>query len=134
LTPFAAKLSKIGPAVVVKRVTAPEEPRRLVAGIMPPEDWKVPVLYENHTNVVRSKSGVVGDVVALGLLFATNLFDVLLRMLSETTQVGAADLRLLPWLGQMLNEEQRAAVLKAVADHEPLSELVFLPELEERLL
>jgi len=134
LTPFAASLSKTGPAVVVKRITAPEEPRRLVAGIMPPEDWKVPVLYENHTNVIRSKSAVAVEVVALGLLFASNLFDEFLRMLSETTQVGAADLRLLPWLGRVLNERQRAAALEAVADHEPLSELVFLSELEERLL
>jgi adenine-specific DNA-methyltransferase len=134
LTPFAARLSKTGPAVVVKRVTAPEEPRRLVAGIMPPEDWKTPVLYENHTNVIRSKSGRAVEIVALGLLFASNLFDELLRMLSETTQVGAADLRLLPWLGRVVDEHHRAAVLEAVADHESLGDLVFLSELEERLL
>lgn len=134
LTPFSAKLAKTGPSVVVKRVTAPEEPRRLVAGIISPELWKTPVIYENHTNVIRSSGDGAIDVVALGLTLASGLFDKLLRMLSETTQVGAADLRLLPWLGHIVDEDQTAAVLKAVSDSEPLSRLVFLPELEERLL
>lgn len=134
LTPFAAKLSKAGPSVVVKRITAPEEARRLVAGIMPPDFWNIPTIYENHTNVIRSMDAADTDVVALGLIFATELFDELLRMLSETTQVGAADLRLLPWLGRIVDEQQRAAVLKAVTEREPLGELVFLPKLEERLL
>lgn len=131
---FALSQSKLGPALVVKRVTAPEEPRRLVAGVTPHQLWRRPVIYENHTNVLRSRTGNAEEVLLMGAMFATDLFDQLLRMLSENTQVGAAELRLLPWPTWSFTDRQRSATLNAVATRRPLSELFFFAELEERLL
>jgi SAM-dependent methyltransferase len=131
---FALTQSKLGPALVTKRVTAPEEERRLVAGLTASPLWSRPVIYENHTNVIRSKGGDIDELVRLELLFGTDLYDDLLRALSHNTQVGAADLRILPFVQLPLEEGEREAVLKAAEEGMALPELLDLGKVGDRLL
>lgn len=81
-----------GRYVVVKRFSAKEERRRVVAGI-----WEsdAPVAFENKTNVI----GPIPDRdVAIGLSIWLNSgpLDRLFRTFSGHTQVNAGDLRVLP--------------------------------------
>ncbi len=88
-----------GEALLVKRMTAREEPRRLVACRLPDEHAGSDRGYfaENHVNLVRPKPGgakVELDAV-LGLL-NSRLFDFVFRALNGNTQVSATELELLP--------------------------------------
>ncbi|HUZ80874.1 MAG TPA: Eco57I restriction-modification methylase domain-containing protein, partial [Gaiellaceae bacterium] len=100
---LAAKTRNIvssGDAILVKRMTAKEEPRRIVACRVPPElaDSKDGYFGENHINIVRAvrkdTSGVELDAV-LGLL-NSRLFDFVFRALNGNTQVSATELEMLP--------------------------------------
>lgn len=90
---FARKqLHAPGRYVVVKRFSAKEEPRRVVAAIW---DAEGPVAFENKTNVI----GPISDpAVAVGLSLWLNSgpLDRLFRTFSGHTQVNAGDLRTLP--------------------------------------
>ena len=131
---FALTQSKLGPALVTKRVTAPEEKRRLVAALIPSCLWNRPVIYENHTNVIRPKRGELDELVHLSLLYATGLYDELLRALSHNTQVGAADLRLLPYVNFPVTDDERRAVLTSAEDRVPLSSLISIEKIGDCLL
>ena len=131
---FALSQSKLGPTLVTKRITAPEEERRLVAGLMSSRWWSRPVIYENHTNVIRSLCNDVDQLASLKLLFATDLYDDLLRALSHNTQVGAADLRILPFVEIPLGHREKEAVLDAAENQVALSELLDLRSVGDRLL
>lgn len=131
---FALTQSKIGPALVTKRVTAPEEDRRLVSGLTASAMWERPVIYENHTNVIRARSKEMEELIQLELLLGTGLYDDLLRALSHNTQVGAADLRILPFVRLPLSQQERKAALKAAEKGIQLSELVNLESIGARLL
>lgn len=81
-----------GRYIVVKRFSAKEETRRVVAAIW---DTKGPVAFENKTNVI----GPINDLaVAIGLSLWLNSgpLDRLFRTFSGHTQVNAGDLRSLP--------------------------------------
>ncbi|OBA45714.1 MULTISPECIES: Eco57I restriction-modification methylase domain-containing protein [Kocuria] len=81
-----------GRYVVVKRFSAKEEPRRVVAAVW---DGEGPVAFENKTNVI----GPIPDAaVAIGLSIWLNSgpLDRLFRTFSGHTQVNAGDLRALP--------------------------------------
>lgn len=81
-----------GRYVVVKRFSAKEEARRVVAAIW---DAEGPVAFENKTNVI----GPIPDpAVAVGLSLWLNSgpLDRLFRTFSGHTQVNAGDLRTLP--------------------------------------
>lgn len=88
-----------GEALLVKRMTAPEERRRLVACRVPRELTESDQGYfaENHVNLVRkvgSNRNVDLDAI-LGLL-NSELFDHVFRALSGNTQVSATELEMLP--------------------------------------
>ena len=88
-----------GEALLIKRMTAREERRRLVACRLPDEYAGSDRGYfaENHVNLVRPKLGgakVELDAV-LGLL-NSRLFDFVFRALNGNTQVSATELELLP--------------------------------------
>lgn len=131
---FALTQSKIGPALVTKRITAPEEDRRLVAGLTSQPMWSRPIIFENHTNVIRSRNRKIDDVVRLELLLGTRLYDDLLRALSHNTQVGAADLRILPFVRLPLATHERDMVLRSADGGADLRELVDLHAINNRLL
>jgi adenine-specific DNA-methyltransferase len=85
--------------VLLKRFTAKEEKRRLVAGVMEPADSYSPwVGLENHLNYVYRKGSELARVEAVGLAayFNSALVDRYFRAMSGSTQVNAAEIRNLP--------------------------------------
>jgi adenine-specific DNA-methyltransferase len=87
-----------GPALLVKRMTAREELRRLVACRLPSEMEQSEAGYfaENHVNVVKPGPNASLDLdVVLGLL-NSRLFDYVFRSLNGNTNVSATELELLP--------------------------------------
>jgi adenine-specific DNA-methyltransferase len=85
--------------VLLKRFTAKEERRRLVAGIVEVQDSYAPFLgLENHLNYVYRPGGELSKDEALGLaaLFNSALVDRYFRAISGNTQVNAAEIRAMP--------------------------------------
>ena len=86
-----------GEALLVKRMTAKEERRRLVACRVPDQlarserGW----FAENHVNVIRAEDPQVSLDALLGLL-NSRLFDYVIRAINGTTQVSANELSTLP--------------------------------------
>lgn len=89
------------PAVLVQRTTAPEQPRRLVAGLIDEETlkghWGGAVVVENHVNVLRgSNPESVLTPELLAALLNTATFDRLYRCMTGTVAVSAYELEALP--------------------------------------
>jgi adenine-specific DNA-methyltransferase len=85
--------------VLLKRFTAKEERRRLVAGIVDVKDSYSSFLgLENHLNYVYRPDGELSKSEALGLagLFNSALVDRYFRAISGNTQVNAAEIRAMP--------------------------------------
>jgi adenine-specific DNA-methyltransferase len=85
--------------VLLKRFTAKEEKRRLVAGIVTRgdsySDW---IGLENHVNYVYRKGGELTELDAYGLatFFNSALVDRYFRGISGNTQVNATEIRGMP--------------------------------------
>lgn len=82
--------------VLVKRFSAKEEPRRVVAALCDSEEIGAPALgIENHLNYFHIGGGGLPKALARGLtLFLnTSLFDEYFRQFNGHTQVNATDLR-----------------------------------------
>ena len=89
-------LMREGIYVVVRRFSAKEERRRLVAYIVTPEDTKSEFVgFENHWNVFHIRKGGLSMDIAKGLaaLLNTTALDNYFRIFSGHTQVNATDLR-----------------------------------------
>ena len=84
-----------GPYVVIKRFSAKEERRRVVAGTYLPVEGYDYVAFENHVNVVHRNRGPICELEAVELANFLNseLVDTYFRMFSGSTQVNASDLR-----------------------------------------
>ena len=86
-----------GGAILVKRMTAKEEARRLVACRVPPalekaaDGW----FAENHVNIVKPVDPAIELDAVLGLL-NSSLYDYVFRSLNGNTQVSATELAMLP--------------------------------------
>jgi adenine-specific DNA-methyltransferase len=80
---------------VVKRFSAKEERRRIVASTWSPHEVPGPVAFENHLNVFHVKGAGIDEATAFGLTMWMNstLVDRFFRMFSGHTQVNATDLR-----------------------------------------
>jgi adenine-specific DNA-methyltransferase len=84
--------------VLVKRFSAKEEPRRVVAAVLDPRLVSSPFLaFENHLNYYHSNNaGLPADLAkGLALFLNSTLIDVYFRQFSGHTQVNATDLRML---------------------------------------
>lgn len=83
--------------VVVKRFSAKEERRRVVAGVWDPGQNASPVAFENHLNIFHLHGGGLGRDLAVGLSYWLNssMVDDFFRTFSGHTQVNATDLRTL---------------------------------------
>lgn len=80
---------------VVKRFSAKEERRRIVAAVWSPESTPGPVAFENHVNVFHERGGGLDRPAAYGLSMWLNssIVDRYFRTFSGHTQVNATDLR-----------------------------------------
>ncbi|GAA2980158.1 hypothetical protein JCM13580A_24550 [Streptomyces drozdowiczii] len=85
-----------GHYVVIKRFSAKEEKRRVVAGV-----WKGegPVALDNKTNCLHVNKGPIDPQLAHGLMLWLNssTLDAIFRTFSGHTQVNAGDVRTLPF-------------------------------------
>lgn len=89
-----------GHYVLVKRFSAKEERRRVVAAVCDPEDVPAPKFgFENHLNYFHSNGGGCPETLAKGLAVFLNstLVDSYLRQFNGHTQVNATDLRSLKY-------------------------------------
>jgi adenine-specific DNA-methyltransferase len=102
----APLLLPAGAYVLVKRFSAKEEPRRVSAALLLPDDLPGSTLaIENHLNVFHVLHAGVDPVVAAGLTAYLNSapVDQFVRLFSGHTQINAGDLRSLryPTLEQL---------------------------------
>lgn len=93
--------------VLVKRFSAKEEPRRVMAAVSSPDELPGDeVAFENHLNVFHRRSRGLPLLLALGLSGYLNctLIDQYVRSFSGHTQINATDLRQLryPSAGQLV--------------------------------
>ena len=89
-------LLRNGPYVVVKRFSAKEERRRIVAAVSDPSSAPGEFIgFENHLNVIHRDGGPLDPAVARGLATFLNstIVDLYFRQWSGHTQVNATDLR-----------------------------------------
>lgn len=89
-----------GTYVLVKRISAKEEPRRVVAAITYSDDAKHPRWgFENHLNYFHEGGRELPNALARGLAAYLNswVVDTYFRQFSGHTQVNATDLRALPY-------------------------------------
>ena len=81
------------PAVLVKRTTAKEQARRIIAAPF----RRPPVVVENHLNmVIPAESSAVLPIEGMSALLNSEPVDRLFRCLSGTVAVSATELRVLP--------------------------------------
>ena len=128
----ASLLMRNGAYVLVKRFSAKEERRRIVAALSDPDAVPGPLIgFENHLNVFHKDGGPLDPDVASGLAAFLNstIVDLFFRQWSGHTQVNATDMRRLRYptleeirsLGQAVGNatlDQRALDL-LVAHHVP---------------
>jgi adenine-specific DNA-methyltransferase len=99
IVPKTQGIISTGEALLVKRMTAKEEARRIVACRLPDElaESKDGWFAENHVNIVRPKrGGAEVDLDAVLGLLNSRLYDFIFRALNGNTQVSATELELLP--------------------------------------
>lgn len=100
---------------LVKRFTAKEERRRVVATPFTPDDVHAEVVaFENHLNVFhRGGEGIEPDLaLGLAVYLDTSVVDAYVRQFSGHTQINATDLRLLRYPSR----DELAAIGRAVMD------------------
>ncbi len=111
--------------VLLKRFTAKEEKRRLVAGVMEPRDsYSDHVGLENHLNYVHRPGGELTrhEAVGLAAIFNSSVIDCYFRAVSGNTQVNAAEIRNLPLPDLGTIQNLGAQVCHVGHDDEPMVE------------
>jgi len=102
-----------GNYVLVKRFSAKEEPRRVVAAIYDPTQVLTPYVgFENHLNVYHHDNAGLPTELAKGLAVFLNstLVDSYFRQFNGHTQVNATDLRMLRYPSREVLEALGASV------------------------
>lgn len=85
--------------VLLRRMSAKEEDRRLTAAVVTQDAIRSPLLgIENHLNYIHRPGGDLSREEAWGLaaLYNSELFDTYFRVLNGNTQVSATELRMIP--------------------------------------
>ena len=86
--------------VAVKRFSTKEEPKRIVASLIKPDDFTTEgIAFENHLNIFHDNKKSLEENLAYGLVCWLNstFIDEKFRLFSGHTQVNATDLRNLPY-------------------------------------
>lgn len=123
------KIIAYGDALLVKRMTAREEARRLVACRVPARLANSPAGYfgENHVNIIRPLANARLDLDAVLGLLNSDLFDYIFRALNGNTNVSATELELMPVVQGPELEEVASAARRLTAaggvDGEALADL-----------
>lgn len=112
--------------VVVKRFSAKEERRRVVAAVWDPTIHEGPVAFENHLNIFHVKGAGLTRDLAVGLSYWLNsaLVDNFFRIFSGHTQVNATDLRSLRFPARESLEELGRVREMALPDQETVDAVV----------
>lgn len=134
LVPKTNNIISHGDALLVKRMTAREEVRRLVACRVPDALAQSERGYfaENHVNIVRPTETSRLDLDAVLGLLNSRLFDYVFRALNGNTNVSATELELLPVVeGHQLDDI--AAKAREVTAGGPAAAQAELDELVYRL-
>ncbi|WP_299821465.1 N-6 DNA methylase [uncultured Jannaschia sp.] len=87
------------PAILVQRTTAPEQPRRLVACLLPRAfiETHGAVGVEDHLNLVEPIDGTSAvPLEFVAAILKSRVADMILRCLSGSTAISATELRALP--------------------------------------
>lgn len=115
---------------VVKRFSAKEERRRIVAGTWSPIAHPGSVAFENHLNVFHARGSSLDQDIATGLTVWLNssLVDQYFRTFSGHTQVNATDLRSLryPDLSTLRELGRSGAVEQADVDEAVTAQITGL--------
>ena len=85
--------------VLLRRFSAKEEPRRLIAAPYLAAALRTPMVgFENHLNYVHRPGGELTEDEAWGLatLYNSRLLDTYFRTINGNTQVSATELRTMP--------------------------------------
>ncbi len=85
--------------VLLRRFSAKEEARRLVAGPLLADKYNFSQIgVENHLNYIYRKQGILtpDETVGLSAMLNSSIFDRYFRIVNGNTQVNAAELRALP--------------------------------------
>jgi adenine-specific DNA-methyltransferase len=93
--------------VLVRRFSAKEEPRRVVAAVFDPQSLPTDfVAFENHLNYYHvGNQGLMPNLArGLALYLNSTLVDIYFRQFSGHTQVNAADLRMMVYPGREMLE------------------------------
>lgn len=107
--------------VLLRRFTAKEEPRRLIAAPFLVNQYGYQWIgLENHLNYIYRKQGALTEVETIGLsaLLNSSLIDRYFRIVNGNTQVNATELRALPLPPLEIIQEIGTKLLK-----QPTSEL-----------
>ncbi len=125
-------LVESGHYVLVKRFSAKEEKRRIVASVLSPKDTqRLPVGIENHLNFFHNEGGTLKPEMAFGLAVYLNstIVDQFFRLFSGHTQVNSTDLRTIPYPSR----ERLIAIGKRVKKASPTSQEAIDATIEEML-
>lgn len=111
---------------IVKRFSAKEERRRIVAAVWSPEINPGPVAFENHVNVFHIKGEGLDRHTAYGLSLWLNssLVDTFFRTFSGHTQVNATDLRAMRFPDAQALRRLGAAAPEQLPDQDQIDALV----------
>ncbi len=82
--------------IIVQRVTAVEQPWRIIATIVSPKQFGNPIQAENHTSYLETNQNKVDLRLILGLM-NSSLMDFIFRHTNSNTQVSAGELNELPF-------------------------------------
>jgi len=123
-------LVKNSTQVVLRRFSAKEEPRRIIAAILPAGAFGTElVALENHLNYLYRPGGMLSDEEAIGIAAFLNstLVDRYFRITNGNTQVNATELRKLPlpqW-EQLTRIGERVVKLQNTQDFEAIEQIVM---------
>lgn len=118
--------------VLLRRFSAKEEPRRLIAAPLLADNFSQSVIgLENHLNYIYRPNGDLSpqEVIGLSALFNSGLVDRYFRIANGNTQVNAAELRALPLPG-WFTIQAIGTVLRAEKDH-PDPDAVVMQHLQQ---
>lgn len=111
---------------VVKRFSAKEERRRIVAAVWSPERTAGPIAFENHVNIFHAQRvGLDRDTAyGLSLWLNSSVVDRYFRTFSGHTQVNATDLRAMRYPDAKSLRQLGKAAPERLPDQAEIDELV----------